>query len=304
MSELLIQNNRKKKIKRYFAKFRNPFTVIAFIILSVYSFSLIYAFTWGVLTSLKSRSDFVMNLFGLPKEVYLSNYVIAFTQFYDTTSDVTERVFLPRLILNTLIYAGGHALITTFSTAMCAYVCNKYKNWLTKLMYNVVIFMMILPVVSSLGADIQFNKMLGLYNNLLGMFYTCIGFMTGNFLVSYAMFAAVSWNYAEAAFIDGASNWRVMLHIYFPLVRVPCTVLLVLAFIGFWNNYYTPLIYLPDFPVMATALYRFQWRTDTIISKTPVQMAAAMICCAPCVVLFLIFKDKMIGNLTMGGLKG
>lgn len=287
---------------KWFRQFLNPFTLIAAIILIAYSFTLIYALVWGLLTSLKSRTDFAMNLFGLPNRWLFSNYVTAFNKLYLTVD--FQRVYMPQLLINSVIFAGMQALLSVFSTAMCAYVCNKYKCKVTSLMYSVVIIMMVMPIVSSLGASIQFHKTLGIYDNLLGVFWTCIGFNTGNFLVSYAMFTSISWTYAEAAFIDGASHWGVMVRIMFPLVRVPVSILLVLSFVGNWNNYMTPLIYLPHFPTLAVALYQFQWLTEPEISSTPIQMAAAMIVCFPCIVVFLIMKDKMVGNLTMGGIKG
>lgn len=299
---ITIKEQRGRRIKKWFSQFKNPFTVIAAIILVVYSATLIYAIFWGLVTSLKSRTDFAMNLFGFPKKLMFSNYITAFNKLFLTVN--YKKIYMPQLLLNSVIFAGGQSVITVFSTAMCAYVCNKYKCRVTKLMYSVVIVMMILPIVSSLGASIQFHKTLGIYDNLLGIFWTCIGFNTGNFLVSYAMFTAISWTYAEAAFMDGATHWGVMIKIMFPLVSVPISILLVLAFVGNWNNYMTPLIYLPSFPTLAVALYQFQWLTEPEISSTPIQMAAAMVVCFPCIVVFLAMKDKMVGNLTMGGIKG
>lgn len=292
----------KKRFVKWIAKFRNPFAIVASIILIAYSATLIYALVWGFLTSLKSRTDFTMNLFGFPSRWRFDNYAAAFNKLFLTVD--SKKIYMPQLLFNSVVFAGGQTLLTVFSTAMCAYVCNKYKCKVTNLMYSVVIIMMIMPIVTSLGASIQLNKTLGVYDNLLGVLWTCIGFNTGNFLVSYAMFTSISWNYAEAAFIDGATHWGVMVRIMLPLVRVPLTILMVLAFVGNWNNYMTPLIYLPHFPTLAVALYQFQWLTEPEVSSTPIQMAAAMIVCAPCIVIFLIMKDKMVGNLTMGGLKG
>lgn len=301
--EGIKKKERSRAIKKWFAQFKNPFVIVVFIIFVVYSVTLIFALYWGFSTSLKSRSDFVLNKFGLPNELYVSNYILAWKRLYVQLSNM-KRVYLPRLFLNSFIYSFGLAFVQTFSTAMCAYVCNKYKNKFTSFMYSVVIFMTVIPIVTSLGANIRYSRLTFTYDNILMIFYQNIGFYTGNFLVSYATFATLSWSYAESAFIDGAGNWSVMLKIMFPLVKVPLLILFVLSFIGHWNDYFNPLIYLPSMPTAAVGLFKFQDSTLTSVSSVPVQMAASMLVCLPCLILFLILKDKMIGNLTMGGLKG
>ena len=299
-----MSTKRKKvSLKDTLRKFKSPFVCIVFLIFAVYSATLIYALYWGMITSLKTRSNFVFDLFGTPQTLNISNYIVAWKYLFIEIG-FEKRVYLPRLFLNSFIYAGGHAVICNVSTAACAYVCNKYKCKFTRFIYNLVIILMICPIVSSLGSQLDFAKKIGSYDNMLFAFWSCIGFNTANFLVLYATFATVSWNYAEAAFIDGASDFHVMTRIMFPLVRVQMMILIVMTFISFWNNYFTPLIFFPSWPTAAVALYQFQWMADTAISSIPVRMAAALLVCMPCVILFIAFRKQMVGNLTMGGLKG
>ncbi len=295
---------RKRALAKYFRQFKNPFVIIAGIILFLYALTLIYAIYWGFVTSIKKGFEYnTDNKFFFPRKgIMFDNYATADTAMTMTINGIPYNVL--RLFIKQFIFAIGHTLITSLSTFTCAYVCNKYKNKFTKFMYTLVIILMITPVPSSLGATIKFNIMLNVYDNLPMIFWTCIGFNTGNFLVSYAAFTAVSWSYAESAFIDGAEHWQVYLTIMLPLVKVPITILCVLAFVGFWNNYMTPYIYLPHFPTISVALFEFQQATLTETSNVPVQMAGAMYVCLPCVILFLLFKNQMVGNLTFGGLKG
>ena len=78
----------------------------------------------------------------------------------------------------------------------------------------------------------------------------------------------------------------------------------LLSFIGYWNDYYIPMIYLPSKPTIAYALYCFQTTSVTSVSNVPAKMAGSLIVFIPVFILFLIFKKKLIGNLTVGGLKG
>ena len=130
------------------------------------------------------------------------------------------------------------------------------------------------------------------------------GFLGSNFLIFYATFKGISWEYAEAAFIDGASHVRVLFTIMIPLAMTSIAAIFLLGFIGNWNNWNVHVIYLPNYPMISYALYYFQNNTINAISNTPCKLAACMIVLAPILVLFLLFRKKLMGNLTIGGLKG
>ena len=88
------------------------------------------------------------------------------------------------------------------------------------------------------------------------------------------------------------------------MIRPVISVVLLLSFIGYWNDYYVPMMFIPNHPVAAYGLYRYQQATDSAISTIPMKISGCMIVFAPIFVLFLCMKDKLIGNLTVGGLKG
>ena len=77
----------------------------------------------------------------------------------------------------------------------------------------------------------------------------------------------------------------------------------IMQFIAHWNDYMSPLLYLPKMPTLATGLYRYQ----TIVERNgnyPVLFAGLFICLMPILVIFLIFSDRMMANINVGGLKG
>ena len=78
---------------------------------------------------------------------------------------------------------------------------------------------------------------------------------------------------------------------------------MLLQGIYFWNDFQTPLLYLPTYPTLAYWLYRFTENTKVELSFVPVKAAGAMLLVVPIFILFAAFNKKMMGNLSLGGLK-
>ena len=167
-----------------------------------------------------------------------------------------------------------------------------------------MIVAMLLPSVGTLASEIQITKALGLFDSFFGMFVMRFSLLGSNFLIFYATFKSVSWEYAEAAMIDGASHFRVFSTIRLPLAKTAFGAVFMLAFITYWNEYTTPMVFLPSQPTLAYGLWYFRQNPDPRYSSVPMQLAACLISCIPIFLLFMLFKNRIMGNLTMGGLKG
>ena len=117
------------------------------------------------------------------------------------------------------------------------------------------------------------------------------------------MFRGIPKDFADAAYIDGASEWQVLFRIMMPMARNTLFTVILLNFIGYWNDYQTPLLYIPSYPTMAYGLYLFSNDTTNALSTVPMKITGCMIMMLPILVLFLFFHKRLIGNLSMGGLK-
>ena len=166
-----------------------------------------------------------------------------------------------------------------------------------------VIVVMTLPILGNLASEIQVAKMIGVYDNMFGICIMKAGFCSFNFLVFYAAFKGVDEAYREAATIDGAGPWTILFKIVLPFVLPTVFAVGMLQFIGYWNEYYTPMIYLPSHPTIGYGLFRFE--SNSIKYNTiPIRLAASFIVAAPLTVLAIVFRKKIIGSMTMGGLIG
>jgi ABC-type glycerol-3-phosphate transport system permease component len=123
-------------------------------------------------------------------------------------------------------------------------------------------------------------------------------------LIFQGIFRGLSKDYSEAAIVDGASDFTIMVKINFPMIFNSIIIVAVLNFIAFWNDYQTPMVYLRSHPTVSYGLYYFNNINDSKFGMLIYKVAGFMLMMIPTLLLFLGFKDKMIGNLTIGGLKG
>ena len=114
---------------------------------------------------------------------------------------------------------------------------------------------------------------------------------------------AIPESFSEAAKIDGAGNFTIMVTIMLPLVKTTFSTIFLIYFINFWNDYQTPLLYMPNRPTISYGLYRFGNSVNAELSSVPMQIMGSMLVFIPILLVFTLFSKKMMGNISMGGLK-
>lgn len=280
------------------------YEIVIFIVLSIYSLIIVGLFLWAFLSSFRTHENFRSDPLGVFTEFKFGNYKYVFnslkTSYYQGKAKVT--VGLLTMFANSILYAGVGALIQTFFTAAVAYCCARYKGTTSTILRNVVIVTLIIPVVGTMPSLLQMMKSMHLHNTWIGIFVQRISFCSAYFLIFYAAFEAISWEYAESAFIDGASHFLVFIKIMLPLVTSLLITVFILLFVQFWNDYQTPWLLIPKYPTAARGLYHYL--NDMQINDIPAQLASGFIIFIPVFTIFVIFRDRIMGNLTEGGIKG
>lgn len=284
----------------------NPFYVALFVILTVYSIIMLALIIWGVINSLKTWMNFMVDPVGWPKEFAWDNFSTVFANFRMTVNPhgSSKTIDIWQMLLYTILYAGGCALISTIVPCAVAYVTAKIKCKFNAVIYGIVIVAMVLPIVGSAPSEMKILKDLGLYDTLWGSWIQKFHFLGMYFLVFFAAFKSFPDTYSEAAYIDGAGEWKTFLQVVLPLVRNTFLTVLLIKFIDYWNDYQTPLLYFPSYPTLAVGLYTLGNSNDPALSWVPSRLAACIIVLVPIMILFLLFGKKLMGNLTVGGIKG
>ena len=282
----------------------DAFEIVLYVIVTIYCLSMIYVLLFGLINSLKDATDYEWNNpFGLPSKEFgwrFDNYVKVLSEFKVFTLGGNE-VYLMQMFFNSLFYAVFMSLFCMATQIITAYAIAKYDFRFKSVLYGVAVVVMLLPIIGSLASEVQMAEAFNFRNNLIGVCIMKCKYPGLYFLVFYATFKGLSWTYAEAAQIAGAGHFKIFIEIMLPLIRSTVFAVFILLFIEYWNDYYTPMVFLPESPTMSYGLFLFQ--TDNKAS-TPVQLAACLMACLPILAVFVAFKDKIMSNVTMGGIKG
>lgn len=297
-------------------KFFSILGLVVGVILACYVLSLIFIVLWGgVFTSLKHPEKGVNmlfgNEFGLPKgaiwEWEWANFPTVLSKLRVRLIDANKEwsVNFIGMIINTVIYTLGGAFISTMTPCLVAYAVAKCKFKFNAVIEFIVILAMAVPVIGAYPSEIQVLKALNLYDTWLGAAVQKMNFLGVYFLVFLATFRGISDSYAEAAYIEGAGEYRVMLTIMLPLAKNLIMTVMLMLFVQYWNDYQYPLLYLYSKPTLAYGMYYLTHlsRPSEPTNNDPMKMAGSIILFVPILLVFIGFKDTLMKNLSLGGLK-
>ena len=308
--------------------------VVIFALLTIFSLTLLLLLAWGVLTSFKSYDDFALfnNIIGLPNlEAYGAQDALAFgnyrrvlfsTVFHLNSSNASyysalfgyienspNKVFVfGDYLFNSFLYSIVCSLVHAFVAFTCAYLCAKYKFRFSEFIYVLMLIVMAIPIVGSSPAMVSLLRDLGIHDTIFAMVALNFNFTGIYFFVFHAYLTGISDTYVEAAEIDGASQLGVFIKIIFPLCLKTFFTVFLLQFIQTWNDYQTPLLYYPNHPTLAYAVFRMTNNTGGAdkgmeYQGVPQRVAGCMVLAIPIFAIFVAFNKLLMGNLTMGGLK-
>ena len=180
----------------------------------------------------------------------------------------------------------------------------KYPGKVSSFINALMLFVLAFPIVGNSSTMVRLLRTMNLYDNFLGMFIMKFNFTGMYFFMFQAFFHDLSDSYAEAAEIDGASQMRVMFGIYIPLAWKMVMTIMLILFVVCWNDYQNPFLYLPTKPTLAYAVFYLAYENNQVqMASLPIKTAACMILALPIIVLFIFLKDKIMGNVTLGGVK-
>ncbi len=284
------------------------FSIIVFLILAAYSLCLLYMIFWAFMTSVKNYDDYLFDsAIAFPKTFDWSSYAVVFEEFSVTIQKNGEMYNFGVLdmFFNSVIYAGIGSLLSTLVPFVVAYITAKYDFWYSKVINTMVIVLLGLPIIGNTSSMIAVLNALNLFDSFIGLFMMGFSFVSIYYMIFYASWSGIPNAYREAAEIDGANDFTVMCRIMFPMMTKIFTTVLLMIFVSRWNDYQTPLLYAPSIPVLARGVYTVTKTSGNAgsLSNTPTRMAAIMVVLIPISIVFILFNKKLMGNVSMGGLK-
>ncbi len=273
--------------------------IVILAIFSVYAVSLVYPLVWVFVNSFRTKQNFFMyplrSIFEEISSLSLKNYANAFKSYNIGT-----------MFFNSILISVGATVATMIVSAMAAYVVNKYDFALKNVIYIVSIFIMIIPTTGSIATTYKLMNDLGLAGHRYGLIILAASGFGFNFFMIYSAFANLSWSYAESAMIDGAGHMKVFFNIMLPLIKPVLFSVGLIAFIGLWNDYYSPYMYMREEPTLAVGIYlmSFNITNGENAYDYPGLFALMMMATIPIIVVFSIFQKTIMANTVAGGIKG
>lgn len=201
----------------------------------------------------------------------------------------------------TICVTGGSVIVSS----MAAYPLAKYPRMPgAKLFFNIVIAtLMFAPEVTQIPRYLIVNQF-HLIDTYAGLILPLLAGSYGMFLMKQFM-ENLPAEIIEAAKVDGASEWQIFWKIVMPLVRPAWITLILLSFIGTWNDYFTPLIFtrseqMKTLPLVLSTL----GGGPGIVARTGAVAAASLLVTLPTLLLFIFLQRYVMETMAHSGIKG
>lgn len=324
MATLAMKLNKKNRVRHGSDWTSHIFFVAIAFVLAVFSLLVIGMLVWAFITSIKSTDDILIdkNYLGFPNfvkygiESLWSNFVRVLSNFSFETNESYYTAFAPDgmyertvvvtfgdMIVNSLIYSVFGSLLMVFVPATVAYLLAKYNFKFSKFVYGIALITYIIPIVGNYPAMMSVLRTLGLLDQWAGYFIMKFNFLGMYFFIFYSFFSTMSNSYIEAAELDGANQLQIMTRIAFPLAKNIIISVLLIVFIQAWNDFQTPNLYLHTHPTIAYGVWYMSFYSVTGASNLNDRMASVMTMALPILLLFIFLKDRLMANMTLGGIK-
>lgn len=267
---------------------------IIYIILFFISFVCLVPFYWMIRSSLMDMSQiFTMPPIWIPKPIKFSNYKEALTM-------------LPfgRYFLNTLFVVVFTVLGTVITSSLCAYSFSRIEWKGRDTVFGILLTAMMIPFAVTLIPTFIGWQKLGVVNSYAPLIVPAwLGGGVFNVFLLRQFFRTIPKELDEAARIDGAGHFTIYSKIIMPLSKPSLIVVSLFSFMGSWNDFLGPLVYLNDGDKFTLSLGLMQFQ-GMYSAQWQYMMAAATVVLVPIVIIFFIGQKYFIEGISMSGMKG
>ena len=272
---------------------RRPRTVLTETLVIVGGLVCVLPLLIALLTSFKPESEIIQFRSILPQDWTIDNYRQVLT--------APEETPIVRWLMNSLFIASSATLLVLTVTSMAAYAIARLRPPGSRVMLYVMIATLMIPAQVFLIPVYLILEFMHLIDTPWALILPAGSSVFGVFLL-HQFFLGIPVDLEEAAEIDGCSPLRIYWHLLLPLSRPALATLGIFVFVGSWNDFLGPLVFLEStrnltLPV-GIALYQTSY-----FAEYGLTLAASMLATLPAVVIFLVFQKRIIEGVSLTGLK-
>lgn len=269
-------------------------TVLTYIMLILWAVMVLFPFYWMILTSVKSYG------------AYNSEYTPAFftlSPTFQNYRDAFTAVPLGKYLLNTLIYTASATAIMLIVVTLAAYAFARLNFRGRDLAFTLFLALMMIPNELVVITNFVTITNLNMRNTFPGLILPSVMSVFYIYLLK-ENFAQVPDSLYYAAKVDGTGDLKYLLKVMIPICRPTMVTIALLKIIECWNSYVWPRLITDDQAYFLVSNGIQEIRENGFGRENiPAMMAAVVVISAPLIILFLIFRKKVMAGVARGGTK-
>jgi ABC-type glycerol-3-phosphate transport system permease component len=269
-----------------------PGRVATYVLLTVFSLLMVAPVFYAFLTSFKPTVEIMAPTpTFLPSSWTIANYVrlpqaAPFFQFF----------------LNSMIVSTVSTVIVIAGSTVAGYVFAKYQFPGKSLLFMLVVATILVPMQVYLVPLYTWARLLNWINTYQGLTFPLIISSSGIFFLRQSIFG-IPDELIDAARVDGASEFTILWRLIFPLSTAAMAAIGIVNWVYTWSQFIWPLIIAASDKMYTMEVGTAYFQRQFVTEYGPV-MAGTMISLAPVLVVFLVFRTRIIEGIATTGLKG
>ncbi len=284
-----------EKIERAARTRKLVMNIITYVLLSVWAVIVLFPFYWMVLTSVKGygayNSEWIPQLYTLSPT--LQNYVDAFTA-----------VPLGGYFTNTVIFTVITTALMLIVTVLAAFAFSRLHFRGKELAFTLFLSLMMIPTELVVITNYVTITNMDLRNTFAGLILPSVTSVFYIYLLK-ENFAQIPDELYYAAKVDGTSDLKYLLKVMIPICKPTIITITILKVIECWNSYVWPRLVTDDQAYFLVSNGIQEIRENGFGRENiPAMMAAVVVISLPLIVLFLLFRRKIMEGVSRGGTKG
>ena len=267
--------------------------VYAFLV--VWALIVLFPFYWMILSSVKSYGDYNAEFIPqfIAKNPTMENYTSAFSA-----------VPLGKYLINTVIFTLGTTAIMLVVTVLASFAFARLEFKGKNLAFTLFLSLMMIPSELVVITNFVTVTTIDLRNTFMGLILPSVASVFYIYLLK-ENFAQVPDELYYAAKVDGTSDMKYLWKVLLPICKPTVVTITILKVIECWNSYVWPRLVTddPNYFLVSGGIQEIR-ENGFGRENIPAMMAAVVVISVPLIVLFLVFRKKIMAGVARGGTKG
>ncbi len=204
---------------------------------------------------------------------------------------------------NSIIISVGVTVCSVYFSMMFAYAIHVYDFFYKKFLYNMVVVLVLVPTQVAIVGFFREMSIFGLLNSYIPLIVPAIAAPSSIFLAKQYLESVIVRDLIDAARIDGCGEIRIFHNIMLPIAKPGAFTMAIFAFVGSWNNFFTPFILFNKIEKYTLPMLVQTLRGDTYRTEFGSIYMGLAISIVPIIIVYAAFSKYIVSGIAMGAVK-